>query len=355
MQLDYGRVKWGYATRAFSAGLPELMWENRLGELEGAPAQDDVIVAEVMHIEQHTRIELPTARSSALFEGDLVGVAYGHRYATRQFYADIPDSFDVCHLLSVAGVCGRVVSSAGLTMKEPTILRPLGFALDRDGRRVNLRRVGLAPANPTTNSPTSVLVVGSSMDAGKTTTAASIVHGLTRSGFRVGAAKLTGTGSAKDLMYMKDAGAAVALDFTDVGHASTSQTSRHDLANIHNAIRSNLSAASVDYVVMEIADGIVQRETQMLLDILKVQKSVDFVVYCCCDSLGVEAGVNLLQSEGFEVAAVAGLAACSPLAAQEARGLTRLPVLQSVELRDPGLVRTLLPMRQRTPALTVVS
>ena len=48
-----------------------------------------------------------------------VGVAYGHRYATRQFYANIPTSYEVCQLLSVAGVCGQVLSMAEIMDDQP--------------------------------------------------------------------------------------------------------------------------------------------------------------------------------------------------------------------------------------------
>ena len=249
-------------------------------------------------------------------------------------------------MLSVGGVCGQVIGAAR-TMRPPTVLRALGCPLDQSGERVNLRRFGLRPAAPTGAVPTSVLVVGSTMDSGKTTTAASIVHGLRRSGARVTAAKLTGTGSGKDLLLMKDAGAAAVLDFTDVGHASTAMCSRHELANISAVIRSHLAAHEPDYLVMEIADGVVQRETEMLLQLFQMQQSIDYVVYCCCDSLGVEVGVDLLRHYNLNVVAVSGIAAYTALAATEARGQTDLPVYQALELQDPQVAASLLPRCER--------
>lgn len=311
----------------------------------GPPERDDVLVAEVMRIQHHTRIELANARSATLFEGDLVGVAWGHRYATRQFHGVVPDSHEVCQMLSVGGVCGQVIGAAS-SMRDPTILMPIGGLVDKSGQRVNLHRFGLRPI-PSSAAPTSILVVGSTMDSGKTTAAASIVYGLRRSGARVAAAKLTGTGSAKDLMIVKDAGAVAAIDFTDVGHASTAMSSRQELANIVDVIRSNLAKSKPDYIVMEIADGIVERETKMLLELFQIQQSIDYVIYCCCDSLGVEAGVDRLRQHGLNVAAVSGMATYTPLAAAEARGQTDLPVLQACELKDPKIAAALLPLRDR--------
>ena len=48
-----------------------------------------------------------------------------------------------------------------------------------------------------------------------------MVKGLTGAGYRVGAAKVTGTGAGGDLWLMRDHGAYEALDFTDAGMATT--------------------------------------------------------------------------------------------------------------------------------------
>ena len=95
--------------------------------------------------------------------------------------------------------------------------------------RVNLESHGLRPATSQFEQPTVILVVGSSMDSGKTTAASSVVHGLSRSNALVCAAKLTGTASLKDRLIMEDAGAAEVLDFTDVGHASTAMCTREQV------------------------------------------------------------------------------------------------------------------------------
>lgn len=182
-----------------------------------------------------------------------------------------------------------------------------------------------------------ILVVGASMDSGKTTAAYSVVHGLSQSGARVCAGKLTGTAAAKDLFLMEDAGAIKVLDFTDIGHSSTAKCNRQELWNIVTAIGSHLSILQPDYMVLEIADGLVQRETEMLLELLQEHQYIDYTVYTCNDSLGVQAGVQRLRQYDLNVVAVSGWAACSPLAAQEAQRHTDIPVLQPEELSDPRI------------------
>ncbi len=55
------------------------------------------------------------------------------------------------------------------------------------------------------------------MNAGKTTTAASLIKGVTAYGMKVGAAKITGTGAGGDFWFMIDSGTEPVLDFVDAG------------------------------------------------------------------------------------------------------------------------------------------
>lgn len=332
------RVKWTYATHVVPDA-PKTLADaaKSLGYPEGAPRANDIIIAEVVEIGRHTRIEYGDGRKSQLFVGDLLGVVFGHRYATRQWRGRIPNNIESCHLLSVGGVCGEVVDMAP-DMEPPTVLRPLGYLLNGQSTRVNLTRFGIRPIVHSADRPTVILVVGSSMDSGKTTAAFSVVNGLTRAGARVYAAKLTGTATMKDPLLMEDAGAAGVLDFTDVGYASTAECSREELKHIATSIITQLSARNTDYLVLEIADGVVQRETEMLLRELHASEYVDYTLYTCNDTLGVREGVRILRDVGMNVIAISGWVACSPLAAQEAQSVSDLPVLQPTDLVDPNIV-----------------
>ncbi len=324
-------VKWGYCTHLLAHAIRADDGRLRLAPIDGTspPRRNDVLVAEVEQIDHHRRIELHSARNSTLYAGDLVGLAFGFRYATRQYQGIVPDDLSECHMLSVGGVCGRVVGKAPM-MGEPTRLRPVGYLVDEVGRRVNLRDYARGPTiAPRT---TTILVVGSSMDSGKTTAACSIIHGLARSGRRVCAGKITGTGSAKDILLMQDAGAFQTLAFTDVGHASTAETTPDEVIELARTIQTNLAALAPDYIVLEIADGIVQRETKMLLEHFARHGGIDHLVYCCCDTLGVPMGVERLAQLGLPVAVVSGMVTISPLAGREAQTVTDVPVLSITDL-----------------------
>jgi hypothetical protein len=66
-----------------------------------------------------------------------------------------------------------------------------------------------------------VLIIGTSMSAGKTMSGRTVVRDLRARGFRVAAAKFTGAGRFRDVLSLGDAGAEAIFDFVDAGLPST--------------------------------------------------------------------------------------------------------------------------------------
>jgi len=333
--LPNARIKWGSVTRL----IPDRprVWsdvEPMLGSTDRDPQPHDVMIGRIVVPGRHSGIEQDSGRKAKFYLGDLVGLAFGHRYATRQFEGDVPSRQPLYHMLSQAGVCGRVVSAAG-TMSEPTMIEPLGFLLDEQGRPANLSRWALRKREGAPRVKT-ILVVGSSMDAGKTRTASSIIHGLTLAGRRVNAGKLTGTCCAKDTNQMLDAGAARVLDFNDAGFASTFRESENVLEQLCEVLISQLSADQPDYLVLEIADGVIQRETKILLSYLTTASLVDHVCLAVHDALAGPTCVDLLRSRWqIEPTLLSGVATISPLSTAEAAGLVDIPCLPADQLAEP--------------------
>ncbi|MBA3311291.1 MAG: DUF1611 domain-containing protein, partial [Nocardioidaceae bacterium] len=184
------------------------------------------VLATVSEVGHHTKIELPDGRRASLFPGDEVVVAYGHRYAPDQFEAIMPSDLGACELVAAGGVAARVLSAHG-RMRPATSLQPVGLLTDSAGRRMGLHLgvpAGVAPPRPE-DRPLTIAVVGASMNAGKTTTAAYLARGLRGAGLQVGAAKTTGTGAGGDVWQLTDAGAYPVYDFTLSGLPSTYQAS----------------------------------------------------------------------------------------------------------------------------------
>jgi methylmalonyl-CoA mutase cobalamin-binding subunit len=330
-------IKWGYAVS--SVITPPRTWADARERVRldlAEPRANDIVVAEVMEIGEHTRIDLRDFDRSTLFVGDLVGMAFGPRYATRHYQAIVPPSLDDIHLVAPGGVCGRVVAVPD-HLDAPTRLRVLGYLVDSMGRRINLRDHATRPAARLPDEVDVLAVVGSSMDSGKTTAAASLVNGLTRGGRRVAAIKVTGTASAKDIQLFRDAGAVQVLDFTTAGFAVTADVPLEDLWQIVEILLSHLVSAKPDTVILELADGITQRETHALLDAFARTQILRGIIYTCNDALGVSPGIESLKQRLLPVLAVSGIVTATPLARQEAQRETDVPVLGREDLCDRGV------------------
>jgi len=321
------------AKRAFTTRNVDLAAATRIVRSGRRPAAGDLILARVARLGQHCRIENVYGRRGNLYLGDEIIVAYGNRYAPDQFEAYVPDDLGPCQLVAGGGVAARVTCRhAGI--RPATEIEVIGVLIKADGGALNL--ADFAVAVPSRARPARVIaVIGSSMNAGKTTTVAGLVHGLTRAGFRVGAAKLTGTGSGGDLWSMRDAGAALAVDFTDAGHASTFGVELDALGRVTQALLARLAEAEVDVAVVEIADGLLQSETAALVELGKARGWFDGFVFAAGDAMGAAFGCGWLAQRGIAALAVSGVVSASPLASREAEAATGAPIATLEQLRDP--------------------
>lgn len=297
----------------------------------------DIVLARLEKIGKNAGLELPSGRRCTLHEGDLMAVVFGNRYATRQFegYAQIDG--DRCHMLSMGGLCG-IVSSKHASVSEPSKLRVLGALGDADDRPLNLRRYALTPPRAL-KRPGIVIVCGTSMDSGKTYTTMSLIVGLKRHGHRVAGIKLTGTAAGRDVWSMADAGASVALDFIDAGWPSTYMCSLEDIVEIYDVLINQAAAKGAEWVVVEIADGLFQRETSALLQSPRFTATVDAWVLAASEPMAADSAVSVLRDWKIEPVAISGITSMSQLGIQEtveATGIQCLTAkaLQAGELND---------------------
>lgn len=310
--------------------LPESSFSTIM-PIPNCPDVGDVVLARLEAIGKNSTLELRSGRRCMLHEGDLLAVVFGNRYATMQFegYAEV--NGDRCDLLSMGGLCG-LVQSKHSSVSEPTKLRLLAAIGNASGTPLNLSQATLGPLS-TTSLPHVIVVCGTSMDAGKTHTAMSLIRGLKHDGHDVAAMKLTGTACGKDTWVMSDAGAHPVYDFIDGGYPSTYQCSLAQLLSLFKLLRAHAGAQGADCVVVEIADGLLQKETAALLSCAEFKASVAAWVFATGDPIGAVGGVHLLREWGIEPVAVSGLISLSPLAMNEAKVATGLRCYTAKELR----------------------
>lgn len=316
----------------------------------GAPAAGDLVLARVDTIGHHDGLQLANGRRKHLFVGDEIVVAYGNRYACNQFEAVVPDTLGPCHLVAGGGIAGRVISCHERIVKGPTHITPLALVANADGERVNLRDYALQPVHEMKAPlPTVVAVVGTAMDSGKTQTSAYLVRGLIAAGLRVGYAKVTGTGAGGDTWLLKDAGADPVLDFTDAGMASTYLAAPEEIENALVTLVAHIGRKNVDAIVLEVADGIFQRETAALLRSAVFNRIVGGTVLAARDAMGASAGFHWLRTQSPPVLALSGLLSASPLQSLEVKEATGIPVYNREGLATTGIATAIIGRAQHKP------
>lgn len=317
---------------------------NRLNNRTYQPQKGDVAIFRVLEIGKHKAIQGDSGKNSYIFPGDLIMAAFGTRYASNQFEGYVPEEYqEEFHILGQGGVIGKVESThAKFKLIGPTKVKLVGYATRGGSEVINTQylKEERKSFDPNRHRPYKVILsLGASMDSGKTTSAAYLCRGLRNAGNQVAFIKLTGTVFSKDKRFVKDCGAHKVVDFSSLGFPSTYMYQMDELLDIFEGLRQKVEEISPDYVVVEIADGLLQRETSMLLKHPGFKSVIDHVMLSCGDSLSVLSGIQILEDLNLRPFAVSGLLNVSPLMVDEVRKSVRIPVLSLDDLMNRRVVQ----------------
>ena len=300
------------------------------------PQVGDVLYGTICHLGFHSTIENKHGRIHAINDGTHALFVAGTRYAPDAYEGVLPESLtDEVDLLSRSGLVGKVISKNSMT-PNPTRVRIHGYACDADGNVVNTRDYPLIkePRPMTINRPRAraILVIGTTMNSGKSRTAASICWALASRGHTVRGSKVTGTASLKDILHMEDAGASPVADFTYLGHPSTYMLNEDEVIGIFDRLDRRYANNPKNYWVVEIADGVLQRETAMLLRSQRVQSRIHRLAFAASDAMGALGGLEILKREyGLRPDFISGKCSNSSLAVRELRAHTDIPVISNMQ------------------------
>lgn len=300
------------------------------------PEPGDLVLARVDEIGKQAKLELTDGRRAHMFPGDEIVVCYGNRYAPDQYEAMIGPDLSPCDLVAAGGLAS-IELCRHLKIKPPTQITPIGLIGDRKGNRLNLRDFIVDASEETPRIP-AILSLGTSMNAGKTLTATSMVRGFKRLGFKVAALKITGTGAGGDMWIVNDAGADISLDFTDAGYSATYLVEIPDLIRATNRLMNYAADQGCDVAVIEIADGLQQLETAQLIRHPAILDMAVGTVFAAYDAMGAKYGVDVLRNAGHSVLALSGRLGLSPLGVREAEMASGLRVYSPYELQDGALI-----------------
>ena len=195
-------------------------------------------------------LELPSGRMRGVIGKELVIGALGERFATLEAtgtWRKVGDDLKM-NVLTAAGLMGKLTSKSVFI---PNMMEVLYKGhLFRNGKKLCMDH--FVKEVPETNFTTPVvLFTGTSMSAGKTTSARIVTNLFKLGGYKVVGAKLSGAGRYKDILAIKDVGADVIMDFVDVGLPSSicpADLYRRKLKLLMNKI----AAVQADVAIVEI-------------------------------------------------------------------------------------------------------
>lgn len=295
--------------------LPRSAWASGdyvEGEVVGA-------VTEFYHIEDRS------GHMVKVEPGDWVIGALGDRAATLEgvgSWRDI-DSSGAMHALTSAGLFGRFTSFSML-LPDPLHLKYRGHLCRND------QKVRMSHFAPTSNThkfdvPT-IMLVGTSMSAGKTTTGRRVCKEFDRAGLFVIGSKLTGAGRYRDILSYQKTGATEIFDFVDAGLPSTVvpeaeyRAAIRPLLNFINDLQSDLLVVEAGASPLEPYNG------AALMD--EVGDNVVCTILCASDPYAV---VGVEQAFGLRPDLVTGPAAQTSAAVELVYKLSGLPAINIID------------------------
>ena len=314
--------------------------------IDRPPQPGDVVYGIVSRNGQHSSMENAFGRIHMIHDGTKAIFVFGNRYAPDFYEGLIPEQMiDEVDLIARSGVIG-IVKTKNSLIKDPTKVKILGYVCDETGNILNTQNFPLIkPKHTIKKLPRSpmILVCGTSMNSGKSMAAAACCWALTSMGYNVRGSKVTGTAGLKDILLMNDAGANPYADFTYLGYPSTYLLSEEQLIGIFNNLDLKYANNPKNFWVVEFADGIIQRETAIILSSPEVVSRIHKLIFCANDAFGAIGGLRTLK-EKFSLVpdALSGLCSSSPLHVRELSSFTSIPVFNSAEASVKQLTDILL-------------
>ena len=281
----------------------------------------DYVSVEVLTTSSGQRIELSSGRQIEVAAGDLAVGAFGRREATQEATGDWREIGEDGRLefLTGAGLLGRCTSKS-MVLPTITSARYRGHVL-RDGEKVRMADC-VDPAPDRSFDLPVVLVIGTSMSAGKTTAARIVIRELRAEGLDVVGAKITGAGRYADVLSMRDAGADAVYDFVDAGLPSTvcpTETYREAL----EGLLARIADAVPDVAVVEVgASPLEPYNGEAAIE--RIRDAVRYTILCASDPYSV---VGVMTAYDARPSLVTGIATNTRAGVRLVEELTGVPAL----------------------------
>ena len=283
--------------------------------------------------------ETKTGRLTDRVRGDLLVGALGRRAATLEGVGDWRETGPDLRLeaLTSAGLLGK---STSISPMFPNLMHMKyeGHVL-RNGRKVTMKDF-VIPAVPRPLDIPVVLLIGTSMSSGKTSSGRLIIRALKYMGLDVAAAKLTGSARYRDILQFRDAGASYVVDFVDAGLPST-VCAEARYKDAFDLMISKVAASGAQVLVAESGASPLEPYNGKTV-VNGLADLTRFTVLCASDPHAV-LGVQTAFGSNLRASIVSGPAANTSAAIDLVRQLSGLDSLNLLERKNyPELSRRLM-------------
>ncbi len=297
----------------------------------------DYVVCKITDPGGHSLLlELPNGRMRGIIGGETIMGALGDRFATLEAtgsWEEVGDDLKM-HVLTGAGLFGKLTSKS-VYLPPLMELRYLGHVF-RDRCKMRMEDFVTTVEDTPFETPV-ILSYGTSMSAGKTTSARIIAHMFKSAGYSVVSAKLAGAGRYKDILAVKDVGADAIFDFVDVGLPSSicpEDLYRKKLRQLLN----RMAGVDADVAIVEVGASPMEPYNGSLA-IEALRPNLKFSVMSASDPYAVH---GLISAFGMKPDLVTGVASNTLAGIDLVEKLSGVPAVNFLNPANEKLLRELL-------------
>jgi hypothetical protein len=275
-------------------------------------------------------VEAVSGRSMAITPEDCFLATPGYRESVRWVVGGVPEGGlvpgeDYC-FLSESGVMGALIGQSPVPQGLGWA-KYLGAVLGADGKLLRLKdfAVRAAPEAADIGAPV-YLVLGTSVEVGKTTAGITLLRTLRSKGHEeVLVLKATGTTSVTEAAAYLDFGAAQVFDCVDFGVATTFPCGRADAPEIFGQALDLCLSLPADAVLIECGGDVVGTSVPEFLQCLRPRRSKLTTILAAFDPFGALGAKQVLEGMGITVDVITGPCTDTLTSQQRTEALCRIP------------------------------
>jgi hypothetical protein len=257
-------------------------------------------------------VEAVSGRSMTMVPGDVFLATPGYRESVRWTVGGVPEGGLVPDqdywVLAESGVMGDLASHSPVPLSHVGRAKYLGAVLDADHNPLRLKDFSLRAAPGATDAGAPVyLVLGTSVEVGKTTAGLTLLRTLRAKGHdNVVVLKATGTTSVTEAAIYRDFGAVLVFDCIDFGVPTTFPCARPDAPEIFGQALDLCLSIPADAVLIECGGDFMGTCVPEFLQCLRPRRPGPTTILAAADTSGALGAKHALERMGVTLDLITG-------------------------------------------------